>query len=115
MFPEEQCLPDIGFEEPTLVGVTWRHRRMCDCGVVAWWAHCDTVNLDTVSSDHMGPGVLQTQKKNKCMLWNFLNNICQGLQLLEGAMVACVRLMVITCKTRRNGSEARAASRRDPG
>ena len=30
------------------------------------------------------------------------------------AMVALVGLMVMTCKARRNGSEARAASVRDP-
>jgi len=38
------------------------------------------MNLYTVSSDDMGPGVLQTKEKNMCMLWDFLNNICQGLQ-----------------------------------
>jgi len=56
---------------------------MHDCGVVAWWANCDIVDLDTVSSDHMGPGVLQTKEKDTYMLCDFLNNICQGLQLLE--------------------------------
>jgi len=32
----------------------------------------------------------------------------------SGAVVARVGLMVMTCKARRNGSEARAASMRDP-
>jgi len=62
-------------------------RSLCDDAVETWswyptielvWSYCDTVYLDTVSSDDMGPGVPQTKEKKKCMLWDYLNNICQG-------------------------------------
>ena len=36
------------------------------------WSHCDIEKLDNVSSDDMGPGVLQTINKNMCMLFDFL-------------------------------------------
>jgi len=35
--------------------------------------------LETVSSDDMGPGVLQTKEKTRAY-YGIFNNICQGLQ-----------------------------------
>jgi len=39
------------------------------------------MKLDTVPvCDEMGPDVQHTKEKNMCIVWDFLNNTCEGLQ-----------------------------------
>ena len=115
MFPKEQCLPDIGFEEPTPVGVTWIHG---ECMTVVLWLGGPIVTLWTWTPCRVITWVqayCRPKKKTRTCCVIFWTTYVRDYNYWSGAMVACVGLMVMTCKARRNGSEARAASVQDPG